>query len=346
VTVEAGLPWATLQETLAARGQWLPLDPPALPGATVGGTVAANVSGPKRLQYGTLRDLVIGCRFLLADGSAGRSGGRVVKNVTGYDIHKLLIGSLGTLALITEVSFKILPRPAASGWLAAAFATPEGALAAARDLARSDLSPAALELVDPDALAHLPAGLPAATTVLLVAADGLAVAVRRQLAGLAAICRTQGATTVTPVEDAAATAALWQGLRDLSLADPGWNLRLRWGVLPADLPAAWAAARALAAHLAVAATLHARAGTGLVYLYAALPAAQAAAAATAIGPARAAAEQRGGSLVVETAPPAVKAGVDVWGQGAGAASLPAMQALKQSLDPRQLLNPGRFVGGL
>src|SRR5690606_26414307 len=101
---------SSLQQTLAANGQWLPIDPPGLDG-TVGGLLAANRSGPARMRYGTARDLVIGLKIVMADGAVVRTGGRVVKNVAGYDMAKLHIGALGSLGVITEVSFKIAPLP-------------------------------------------------------------------------------------------------------------------------------------------------------------------------------------------------------------------------------------------
>jgi glycolate oxidase FAD binding subunit len=112
ITVEAGVTLAEVQRTVAAAGQWLALDPPE-PGATVGGIVATAASGPRRLRYGTPRDLLIGITVVLADGTLARSGGKVVKNVAGYDLGKLFTGSFGTLGVIAECTFRLHPRPAA-----------------------------------------------------------------------------------------------------------------------------------------------------------------------------------------------------------------------------------------
>src|ERR687883_1494657 len=111
VTVEAGMRFAELQQRLAEEGQFLALDPPAAEGATIGGVIATNASGPLRFAYGTARDLVIGTRVANPDGTLTRAGGRVVKNVAGYDLTKLYIGSLGTLGVIVELSFKLAPIP-------------------------------------------------------------------------------------------------------------------------------------------------------------------------------------------------------------------------------------------
>src|SRR5262249_8362846 len=114
VTVEAGVTVAELQRTLAERSQFLPLDPPLAARATLGGTVAANVSGPWRAGYGTAPDWLIGLRIAAADGQVVKGGGRVVKNVAGYDLCKLYTGSLGTLGVLYELTFKVMPRPEAS----------------------------------------------------------------------------------------------------------------------------------------------------------------------------------------------------------------------------------------
>jgi glycolate oxidase FAD binding subunit len=110
-TVQAGCTWATLQETLKQHGQFVALDPLWPDRATVGGILATNDSGPLRHRYGSLRDLVIGMTIVLADGTIARSGGKVVKNVAGYDLCKLLTGTLGTLAIITEATFRLHPLP-------------------------------------------------------------------------------------------------------------------------------------------------------------------------------------------------------------------------------------------
>jgi glycolate oxidase FAD binding subunit len=116
-TVQAGMPLARLQAELARTGQWLAIDPPH-PDATVGGVFAANDSGPRRLRYGSMRDLVIGMTMVTSDGAVARSGGQVIKNVAGYDLAKLLCGSLGTLALVAELVVRLHPLPVSSATVA------------------------------------------------------------------------------------------------------------------------------------------------------------------------------------------------------------------------------------
>lgn len=146
-SVRAGTTLEELQRHLAADGQWLALDPPTgSAGATVGGLLAAGDSGPSRLRYGGLRDLVIGVTLVLADGTVARSGGHVIKNVAGYDLAKIVNGSLGSLALVAEVVVRLHPRPKTSLTIAGP-ATAAQATAAALALAASPLEPAAVEWV-------------------------------------------------------------------------------------------------------------------------------------------------------------------------------------------------------
>ena len=136
VTVGAGMRVAELAHVLERAGQFLPLDPPHADEATIGGVIAANSNGFWRARYGAVRDLLIGTRIALADGSVARAGGRVVKNVAGYDLDKLLVGSFGTLGVIVEATFKVLPRPVASDGLVARFSRSADAFGAADAIVR------------------------------------------------------------------------------------------------------------------------------------------------------------------------------------------------------------------
>jgi len=146
-TALAGTPLAEVRDALAANGQYLPFDPPWMAaGATLGGTVAAGISGPGRFQYGGVRDFLIGVRLVTGDGQMVRGGGKVVKNSAGFDIPKLMIGSLGKLGVLTEVSFKVFPAPAATTTICAEFERLEEAVAMLERLASSRLALAALDL--------------------------------------------------------------------------------------------------------------------------------------------------------------------------------------------------------
>jgi glycolate oxidase FAD binding subunit len=168
VTVQAGVPLAVLQEYVAPARQWLALDPPEV-GATVGGVVAAAASGPRRLRYGTPRDLLIGITVVLADGTIAKSGGKVVKNVAGYDLGKLFTGSFGTLGVIAECTFRLHPAQPA---LRVVTARVEDAADAARRVLDTGATPAALEW-DGDRLVAVFESLEAAADAQ--AADAVAV---------------------------------------------------------------------------------------------------------------------------------------------------------------------------
>ncbi|MBS1818617.1 MAG: FAD-binding oxidoreductase [Acidobacteria bacterium] len=149
-TVPAGLSLSAANASLASQGQWIPLDPLAGSHTTIGGLVAMNDSGPRRHGYGSPRDLIIGIEVALANGTVAHGGGRVVKNVAGYDLGRLFCGSRGSLGLITAVTFKLAPLPRASRTVVAHYASAADAARAALVLARSALTPSCLEVVAPE----------------------------------------------------------------------------------------------------------------------------------------------------------------------------------------------------
>lgn len=155
ISVEAGASFAELNASLARHGQMIPLDGPWSAEATVGGMIAANISGARRRLYGTARDLVIGMKFATLDGKLVQSGGMVVKNVAGLDMGKLMIGSFGTLAAIASVNFKLTPRPAVARTVLFPFDDIESAIAARDAAIRGVLHPAAVDLLNPVLSAHL-----------------------------------------------------------------------------------------------------------------------------------------------------------------------------------------------
>src|SRR5277367_2437587 len=149
LSVDAGLPLAKLNAALAPHRQFMPLLLPFYSVSTIGGAIASGLDSPLRQTYGTARDFLIGAEFIDGMGAPCKSGGRVVKNVTGYDLHKLLIGSLGTLAIITRLNFRTFPMPLDSRGFVAAFPSAEGALALRRKIAESPLSPLTLDVLNP-----------------------------------------------------------------------------------------------------------------------------------------------------------------------------------------------------
>jgi glycolate oxidase FAD binding subunit len=148
VSVQAGMPFSELVHTLAARNQMLPLDPPWLQESTVGGVLAANLSGPRRRLYGTARDMVIGMTFATLEGKLINSGGMVVKNVAGLDMAKVMIGSFGTLGAIATVNFKVFPEPVASRTFLMGFSTAAEAFAERDRILNGVLQPSAIDIVN------------------------------------------------------------------------------------------------------------------------------------------------------------------------------------------------------
>src|SRR5262249_40201100 len=146
-TVETGITLGSLQAALGKRGQWLSLDPPDPDRATLGGILASDASGPRRHLYGTCRHLLIGLTLVMADGSIVRGGGKVVKNVAGYDLPKLFIGSFGTLGILVEATVRLRPRPDEDRLVVAPFERLKEGGAAARAIMVSDLIPSAGGLV-------------------------------------------------------------------------------------------------------------------------------------------------------------------------------------------------------
>lgn len=350
VTVQAGMLLGHLQARLRAEGQMLALDPAAADRATIGGLTAANASGPLRLIYGTARDIVIGTRVVNADGVISKAGGRVVKNVAGYDLNKLYVGSLGTVGVIVELSFKLHPLPANEGMLLAAFKTAADAAGPIAALMRSPLGPAAVELLDAGMAAGLPGGLSVDEdgVVLAISAQGFEKAIQRQLHDMREMCAQ--ATGIQDVREGDTLTAIWGRLREFSdPSTPGAAL-VKLAVPPARSTAALTAARTAAREAGLAPQLQAHAGSGVVYLkllpvsWTAETLGQLAGLVTQL---RGFVRGEGGSLVLEACPLAALQGdaaIDPWGDvGSG---FPVMRALKENLDPKGTLNPGRFVGRL
>jgi glycolate oxidase FAD binding subunit len=325
VIVEAGLTLAALQGQLAAHGQRLALDPPRPDRATIGGLVAAAGFGPLRARYGAIRDLIIGVTLVLADGTVARGGGKVVKNVAGFDLPKVACGSLGTLGLIAAAAFRLHPLPEAVHTVLVPGVRPEqvvALIAAARDAQLEPTCAVALTATGAGDAAGAPGRFD-----LGVRFEGFGQGTAQQVARLLAIAAAAGAPGEPLSDDAAA--AFWRRHDAVRTAAP---LRVHAAALPTRFPE-------VAAQLA---------GLGPLAWYAMLGVGFAggdvdpAAAGPAITAARAALVATGGSLVIEQAPAGL--GIDPWGPPPP--SIAIMQRLKRRFDPDGRLNPGRFVGGL
>jgi glycolate oxidase FAD binding subunit len=348
VTAEAGVRLGDLARLLAERREFLPLDPARMDRRTVGGVLATNASGPSRLLYGTARDLVLGLRVALGTGERIRCGGKVLKNVSGYDLNKLVIGSLGTLGVITEATCRLLPMPAARATVAGAFPDlPRAAAVIARSL-QSYLLPEAMELLDAQAMRAAPrlALGHAAGYGLAVSLAGSPETVERQRRDFTRFF-TEGGAGATSTLDAEESPAAWREIRDLLEETAGTpeRLRLKLAVPIAETPAFVGKAEELLRSRQWRGRVAAHAGSGIVRAAGEIPAgAPPEAVRDGVEALRRAAEAAGGSLVVEGLPGSAKRRLDAWGKpGEG---LSAMRRLKQEFDPGGLLNPGRFVGGI
>jgi len=351
VTAEAGMRLGALQGTLAQKKEVLPLDPPADGKVTIGGLVAANQSGPSRLLYGTARDWVLGMRVVLPDGERIHCGGRVIKNVSGYDMNKLFIGSLGTLGIITEVTVKLLPLPVMRAGVVGLFPELKQATTLVGKVLESFLLPEALDLLDPAAVTLLAPRLgleaPTGSCGLAVALAGSRETVERQARDFAALFR-DGGGRVTPLPDGR-TVLAWGAIRnvfDLLPVPPGVRVLCKIAVPVGRTSEMLAAAGALGQRHGLNATVVAHAGSGVVWAAYLLgpKAPPIEVQADALEGLRREAMALEGSLVLQDAPSTLKARVDAWGKpGDG---IDVMRRLKAEFDPRGLCNPGRFLGGI
>jgi len=349
-TVQAGITIAALQNQLGSRGQWWPVDPPLPESATLGGVLATNVSGPKRLLYGTARDLVIGVQVVHADGVSSKAGGKVAKNVTGYDMMKLYIGSLGTLAVIVGATLKLRPLPPVQQLVWAGFPTPVAAWQAAQPLLRSQLLPNAVELVNPTVAAFLQRNVAGPDSGqgwgLLVGFDGVEPAVARQIRELQGMCQAADMTAWwTDLDDGRLWRALQARFRPQG-TERDERLVLRVATVRTEvLPWLDGLARDEVCG-GEGLELTARLGNGLIFANLPYPHDRAGTERLMerMTEMRAQLMARRGYLVIESAPVSFKAQFDSWGDLGPQAEV--MSALKREFDPRRVLTPGRLFNGL
>jgi glycolate oxidase FAD binding subunit len=305
-TVEAGCTWSAMQSGLAQHGQHVALDPLWPDRATVGGIIATNDSGALRLRYGGLRDLIIGMTIVLADGTVAQTGGKVVKNVAGYDLHKLMTGAFGTLGVITSVNFRLhsMSQCAQSFSVTSPAAEPLGKLML--KLLHAQVSTVAIQL----------RGTPGGFVLDI------------QLASLAEVLHTQAAA----VEEMAQS----EGLSSSAAGDEIWEARqarlageivCKGTMLPAQVARFAERVRGLGGESVTQ-------GTGI--MIASFPGV----AAEGLLELRREMEEASGSLLVLKQP--AETGIDCWGTLPD--SFPLMREIKRRFDPEGILNPGRFIG--
>jgi glycolate dehydrogenase FAD-binding subunit len=346
ISAEPGMKFGDFLHFVGRHGLWLPLDPAGGGRASLGGIVATNSTGPLRLSYGAPRDMVLGMRIATSEGKVIKTGGRVVKNVAGYDMAKLLIGSYGTLGVIVEVSFKLFPLPVELG----TFVIPAGTLGIGRDIRRrileSPVNPMRMVLLDPVAATLVRRGTPLAAEVkepeIWIECGGSEKVLNRCARELGELGKAAGA----PVQrlEAASAEGAWARIGDchdcLCEASP------KVTILKVALPGAageefLSRANQEAASEGVRLASFTQGGVGVIHLglldeTAGLMAL--------ISRLRSAAEDLGGALIVERCAPELKERLDVW--GAPGDDFGVMRKLKAAWDPKGILSPGRFVGGL
>jgi glycolate oxidase FAD binding subunit len=332
VTVEAGMKFAELQAILATQGQFLAIDPAFPDQATIGGIVATADTGSLRQRYNSVRDMLLGVSIVRADGQVAKAGGRVVKNVAGYDLMKLLTGSYGTLGVISQVTFRVYPLPEASQSIVLSGAGTAIAQAV-QTILKSALTPISIDV------------LSSRVTEILAAGQGIGLAVRfqsllpsiqEQATRLVELGQALGLSSISYTDAEATT--LWQRLREqMCPASPSESITCKIGIRPSQ-------AIALLDHIndlnipAWSGQIYAASGLGLLVIH------DSTLAPDLLFTMRNFCQANGGFLSVLQAPVSLKQQIDVWGYPGNAIVL--MQKIKRQFDPEALLSPGRFLMGI
>jgi len=325
VTAEAGMKFADLQQILAAAGQFLPIDPAYPQQATLGGIVATADAGSLRHRYRGVRDLLLGMTFVRSDGKIAVAGGRVVKNVAGYDLMKLFTGAYGTLGVISQVTFRVYPLPESSGTVV--LTGEVNALSqTAQILLSSALTPSAIDLLSPQLVAKLGLGK---GTGLIVRFQSIAPSVKQQSARLLEVGEKLGLQGTSCCEND--DRQLWQRLPE-TMWDSGTKSAIicKIGIRPSE------AVTAINTLPVQDALIHAGSGLGVLRFEAAT--------ADTLLQVRRGCEAYGGFLTVLAAPADIKQQLDVWGYNGSAIDL--MRRIKQQFDPENILSPYRFISGI
>jgi glycolate oxidase FAD binding subunit len=308
--VQAGCVWSSMQASLAKHGQFVALDPLWPDRATIGGIAATNDSGSLRLKYGSLRDLIIGMTIVLADGTIARSGGKVVKNVAGYDLHKLMTGAFGTLGVITEITFRLhsIPRHVQSLTIPSVDVEPVGQLL--MKILDSHLSTQSLQLRSSHSGFNLDVRLATLPEVI-----------RDQASSLSKLAQS------VHLEASDAESDVWNARQQRF--DQTEHFVIKAAMLPSNISQ-------------IAATIHSLGGTSVTHATGIMTASIPADASSQLEHLREKLESIGGSLTVLHHPEhAIPVASTVPSD-----TLPLMRELKHRFDPNRILNPGRFVGGI
>jgi glycolate oxidase FAD binding subunit len=330
VTVETGMGFAELQTLLAKANQFLAIDPSYPQQATIGGIVATADTGSFRQRYQGVRDMLLGISFVRADGKLAKAGGRVVKNVAGYDLMKLFTGSYGSLGVITQVTLRVYPLPEASQTML--LSGDNDAIAQATSvLLKSALTPAHADIISGAVMETLGLG---AATGLAVRFQSILPSVKEQMNRLAELGRSLNLSCASYTND---DAALWERLQTRMTANPQFNqIACKIGIQPSSAIALLHELHQLSLP-DWSVQVHSASGLGRFICAGDLPPNH-------LLKLRDICQTNGGFLSILQAPIALKQQIEVWGYAGNA--LTVMRSLKHQFDPQNLLNPGRFVGGI
>ncbi len=328
VTVEAGIKFAELKNILATVDQFIAIDPAYPESATIGGIIATADAGSLRHRYGGVRDMLIGLSFVRADGQIAKAGGRVVKNVAGYDLMKLFTGSYGTLGIISQVTLRIYPMPPSSATVALT-GEPEGVATATKTLLASAMTPTAVDVISTQLVANLGIGKGMG---LIVRFQSIPESVQQQSARLLELGQQLNLQSViyTDREES----EIWQKLPEQIWQKTAETAIIcKIGVLPAVAVEILTQLDTLKRENGRG-LIHASSGLGLLQLEDA----------KIIQDMRFRCQAKGGFLSILEAPPTIKQQIDVWGYTGNALDL--MRRIKQQFDPENILNPNRCVGDI
>ncbi len=335
VTVEAGMRLMDLQKDLAVNRQFLPMNPSYADRCTIGGIVSSNSSGPLRLQYGTSRNLILGMKVVLANGKTVKCGGKVVKNVAGYDLNRLYIGSYGTLGIITEVSLKLSPLPVQESMLTAQYDTIDDAVKAGMNVVRSQTLPSYVILLTKS----IHNQLSEVTPTLLVCFGGDAETVSWQLNATQSELQQNGAVSVQIIEDTSLD-SISHDIQEYSAVDKdNETIVIKVQLKRTDFAEFVRIVQNMTSDLMILL------GNGLLYMkisvdtstdYESL--------ADSLQQLRQKAIDLKGNLLIEAAPPELKRLIDIWGPIGH--TLNIMKKLKTRFDSENRLNPGRYVSSI
>jgi glycolate oxidase FAD binding subunit len=342
-TAEVGAQLKGFQAVLKEKNQFLAIDPPhEKSGATLGGIIATNDSGPRRLRFGTMRESLIGIKVVRPDGCLVKGGGKVVKNVAGYDLPKLYVGSLGTLGLIVEATFRLYSIPEISKTFLLSCPALNTYKEMALSLLNSSVAPTSLEVLNPPLLSaisdKLNLNLKHDMYAIAVRLEGVEKAVREQTLELKRISGKKNGEVI--LLESYLEENLWEEIREFPWRISGDNRTVcKASVLITDVEILLQASEELARKSGLKIYLSGQGGTGVI-----ITAFEGKISSTveAIKSLRALVYSLKGALVIKEAPPSVKSQVDVWGEIG--TSLRVMERMKSLFDPDCILNPGRFIG--